>query len=185
MKKIIYIKGNHAGLIQELPDDVANQIIQNGMAAEFFDHVGRGGESEPEAQGNQTVPETPKAEAGPEAPAPRANEKGGVKRMPKVSEVYAGGNFLNVQQCNSLGLWGRELQIADVRVEQIHDKSKIVLDFGNATAGYALALNKTNANIIAERYGDDTAGWIGKTIHLVKTKQQFQGRLVDAIQVVV
>jgi len=68
-KKIIYIKGNHAGLIQELPDDVANQIIQNGMAAEFFDHAGRGGESQPKPEGNQTVPETPKAEAGPEAPA--------------------------------------------------------------------------------------------------------------------
>jgi len=70
MKKIIYIKGNHTGLIQELPDDVANQIIQNGMAAEFFDHAGRGGESEPKPEGNQTKPEIPKAEAGPEAPAP-------------------------------------------------------------------------------------------------------------------
>ena len=101
----------------------------------------------------------------------------------KVSEVYGGGNYLNAQICEREHIWNRELVITNVTKEDLRGNTKLVLSF--ADLGYRLPLNKTNANVIAERYGDDTQGWISKPIRLVKTKQNFQGRLVDAIMVVV
>ena len=47
-----------------------------------------------------------------------------------------------------------------------------------------LAVNKTNANIIAQNVGsDDLDDWIGREIILYPTRVDFGGQMVDAIRV--
>lgn len=47
----------------------------------------------------------------------------------------------------------------------------------------ALVLNRTNANVIAAAYGDDSDAWLGAEVVLYATTTTFQGRTVDAIRV--
>jgi len=101
--------------------------------------------------------------------------------MPRFSEIYptAGGNLLNCQRAEELELWGKPLTIKSVEVRDIKGKQKAIVEFEEIEE--RLALNKTNAAILAEAFGDDTAAPIGKKVTLTKTKVQFSGRLVDSI----
>lgn len=56
-----------------------------------------------------------------------------------------------------------------------------ILYFLKADKG--LVLNKTNANIIAKLYGDDTDAWEGQQIELYPTMVDFGGEQVEAIRV--
>ena len=47
----------------------------------------------------------------------------------------------------------------------------------------ALVLNRTNSNVIAEAYGDETGGWEGRPVEVYPTQVQFKGKLVDGIRV--
>ncbi len=58
---------------------------------------------------------------------------------------------------------------------------KPVLYFDGGPKG--LVLNKTNAQAIAEDYGDDTEAWAGREIVLFIQKVTFQGKLTPAIRV--
>lgn len=105
--------------------------------------------------------------------------------MVKVSDIYktASQQLLNVARVEELGLWLTSLKIANVQVQQLRDRQKIVLELTNGKESYNLPLNRTNAIILAEAFGEDTDNWIGKEIILQKVKRAFQGRLVDAIEV--
>jgi hypothetical protein len=74
-----------------------------------------------------------------------------------------------------------KVKIQAVTVEDIGDDKKPVIRFTGKAKG--LALNKTNAGIIASAYGQETDGWTGKEIELRPDKTQFQGQLVDCIRV--
>lgn len=72
--------------------------------------------------------------------------------------------------------------IADVTVEKIGDDEKPVLHFKGTNK--RLALNKTNAAIIAEvLQSDETDDWIGRKIQLYPTKTEYQGKRVPCIRV--
>lgn len=58
---------------------------------------------------------------------------------------------------------------------------KPVLYFDGGQKG--LVLNKTNAQAIAEDFGDDTEAWTGREIVLFVQKVTFQGKLTPAIRV--
>ncbi|MEO0132980.1 MAG: hypothetical protein ABIK73_08645 [candidate division WOR-3 bacterium] len=105
--------------------------------------------------------------------------------MVKVGDIYktASQQLLNVARVEELGLWLTSLKIANVQVQQLRDRQKIVLELTNGKESYNLPLNRTNAIILAESFGEDTDAWIGKEIILQKVKRAFQGRLVDAIEV--
>ncbi len=47
----------------------------------------------------------------------------------------------------------------------------------------ALVLNRTNATVIAEAYGDETGGWEGKPVEVYPARVEFRGQLVDGIRV--
>ena len=84
-------------------------------------------------------------------------------------------------------LQGREVkvQIQSCTLEQVSDgedkETKPVLYFTGKQRG--LMMNKTNAARIADAYGDDTDGWVGKDVILFPDKTSFQGRIVDCIRV--
>ncbi len=60
-------------------------------------------------------------------------------------------------------------------------ETKPVLYFDGGHKG--LVLNKTNAQAIADDYGDDTEAWAGREIVLFIQKVTFQGKLMPAIRV--
>src|SRR5262249_27964644 len=60
-------------------------------------------------------------------------------------------------------------------------QKKLVAWFANGSKG--LALNRTNNRTIRGAYGDDTAGWIGKSVVGFQTQAHFRGRLVPALGV--
>lgn len=102
--------------------------------------------------------------------------------MVEVESVYGtGGQFLNAARCDEQDLWGKQLTIKSATVQEIRNQRKIVIGFKEIED--TLPLNKTNALILAEVFGNDTAYWMGMSIKLRKTKRQFQGRMVDAIEV--
>ncbi|RLF47245.1 MAG: hypothetical protein DRN20_06180 [Thermoplasmata archaeon] len=104
--------------------------------------------------------------------------------MVRVGEVYGRGNtgrFLNAAICEEEGLWDTPLTIEKVELREINNRQKLVVHFRDIDD--VLVLNRTNALIIAEKYGEETDEWAGKTIILKKTKRSFRGKLVDAIEV--
>ena len=97
----------------------------------------------------------------------------------KVSKVFA-SRYLKVTD-----LKGRErkLTISGCDMEQVGQDGaeKPVSYFAGASKGFVL--NRTNADTIAEAYGDDSKDWIGREVVLFPAKTQFGGKKVDRIRV--
>lgn len=95
----------------------------------------------------------------------------------KIIEVFP-GNYLKAD-----GLQGRSVKavIAGCSLEDLGSEKKPLLHFEGRQKG--LVMNKTNSNVIASAYGDDTNGWVGQTIELYPAKAAFKGEIVDAIRV--
>lgn len=90
-----------------------------------------------------------------------------------------------------VGSWdlaGRDVTVTikSAKAEQLNvqggrKSKKPVLHFVEAEKG--LALNKTNAKVIAAMYGNDTREWVGKRITLYPTTTQFGDQRVDCIRI--
>lgn len=95
----------------------------------------------------------------------------------KIGSAFP-SNFIKCED-----LQGRPVQVKMnyVKFEDIGGDNKPVLYFIGKEKG--MVLNKTNANMIAELYGDETDGWSNQTVELYPTKTDFQGKRVDAIRV--
>jgi hypothetical protein len=80
-------------------------------------------------------------------------------------------------------LQGREIKVnmSHVDREKLGQDTKPVIYFVGKQKG--LVLNKTNAAVISDFYGDDTDQWTEQPIILFSIKTDFQGKLVDAIRV--
>ena len=74
-----------------------------------------------------------------------------------------------------------KVKIQGCTVEDIGDDKKPVLRFSGKAKG--LALNKTNAQMIAAHYSPETNGWLGKEIKLYAGKVNFNGQMVDSLKV--
>ena len=102
--------------------------------------------------------------------------------------AYAGDNwnYLNSTNIVSEKLNNAMLTIKNAEVKKLGQgeeaRNKVVLSFNETSK--QLALNRTNSQIIAERFGDDSDLWTGKQISLIVVKKNFAGKLVDGIQVV-
>lgn len=99
--------------------------------------------------------------------------------MANVDEIYQSDS----KWLAAPDLKGREIKLTIdyAKVEEVGDNHKLVTYFKGKEKG--LALNKTNARMIADSYGRDSDDWPGKEIVLYPTKTEFQGRLVDCIRV--
>lgn len=76
-----------------------------------------------------------------------------------------------------------QVQISRIDMEEVGDAkdSKPVLYFTGKKKG--MVLNKTNANRIAEKYGEEVSAWMGKTITLYASETDFQGKVVPCVRV--
>jgi hypothetical protein len=83
----------------------------------------------------------------------------------------------------SSDLQGRQCKVIMDRIdiEEIGSDRRPVVYFRGKEKG--LVINKTNANAIADMYGSNTNGWIGKEILIFPTRVDFKGERVDAIRV--
>ncbi len=91
-----------------------------------------------------------------------------------------------------LGAWSlegkdRTLKIKEVVGETLRNKQgtdrKPVVYFHGTKTNAGFALNKTNAEIIANLYGPDTTKWIGQLVTLYATQTQVGSKMVDCIRV--
>jgi hypothetical protein len=77
------------------------------------------------------------------------------------------------------------LTIAHLEVEELgegDDKQvKPVIYFDGKDKG--LVCNKTNAQMVASKFGNETDAWVGQDIILYPTKVQFAGEMKDAIRI--
>ncbi|MDA2926321.1 hypothetical protein MYX78_03645 [Acidobacteria bacterium AH-259-G07] len=73
------------------------------------------------------------------------------------------------------------LTINSVEAEEFQEKKKAVVYFEENEKG--LILNRTNANAIAQLYGDVIADWPGERIQLFATQVDFRGNQTLAIRV--
>lgn len=82
----------------------------------------------------------------------------------------------------SADLQGREpiVVIAGCLMQDLGGESKPVLTFEGQQKG--LVLNRTNATVLTDAFGDDTDAWMGKSIQLYSEKVFFQGQMKDGLR---
>lgn len=80
-------------------------------------------------------------------------------------------------------LQGREVRvtIGNVEREKMGDDTKPVVYFKGKEKG--VVLNKTNSNVIADAYGDDTDDWFGQDVILLSVMTDYAGKATPAIRV--
>ena len=86
--------------------------------------------------------------------------------------------------CKAADLKGQAVQLtmSHAQSEEIGDgDEKPVLYFQGHQRG--LALNKTNAMVIADSYGPETESWAGQAIEVYPDKTTFGGKIVDCLRV--
>lgn len=100
----------------------------------------------------------------------------------KLSEMFP-SNLLKAQDVLDAG-GEMVLTIEKVELKEFEgDKGKETKPIIYFNENKQMVCNKTNGNLIAELYGDDTDGWIGKEITLVVREVDFQGKSTPAIRV--
>jgi hypothetical protein len=74
------------------------------------------------------------------------------------------------------------VQIAAVKLEPMEQSgdSKPVLYFVGKTKG--VVLNKTNSETLSAAFGDETDGWVGRSIVLFGAMTQFGGKMTPCIR---
>ena len=99
--------------------------------------------------------------------------------MGRVSEVYrfSGANYFIAEDIQE----PRKLRITGAETKEIKDSMKIVLTFEGEDK--QLALNVTNAQTLADRFGDDTSAWIGQTVTLASVPTKFQNKSVKGLRI--
>ena len=96
----------------------------------------------------------------------------------KVSDAFP-SEFLKAAD---IGQSQVKVLISHVELREMTDgENKPVVFFQNKKKG--VVLNVTNANAIAQYYGDDMDMWAGKTIVLFTMMVSFQGRMQPGIRV--
>lgn len=97
----------------------------------------------------------------------------------KFSEMYP-SKFL---KCEDLQGKRVALTIMSLMLEEIGQdrEEKPVLRFKKTDK--ALVLNKTNARMLSDLFGDDSDGWVGQTVVLAPARVSFQGKIVDSIRI--
>ena len=102
--------------------------------------------------------------------------------MNNTDEIY-GSSYLSAQSVRSQELTGKNYKITSSVAEEFGPtQRKVVLGFENLDK--ELALNKTNATILADAWGKDFSLWVGKELQFMLTKVNYQGNLVDSVVVV-
>ena len=101
----------------------------------------------------------------------------------KLSEMFP-SNFLKAQDVTDAG-GEMDLKIFNVEMKEFDTdeggkEKKAVLIFANDKR---MVLNKTNAGLIAQMFGDDTDQWLNQNVTLVVQDVPFGNKTVPAIRI--
>jgi hypothetical protein len=97
--------------------------------------------------------------------------------MAKLSDYFP-SKFLKAADLNGRAV---RVTIDQVVLETIgQGERRPVLYFKGRQKG--LVLNKTNADRLADAYGDDEAAVVGQTVELYPDRTHYQGKLVDCVR---
>ena len=94
----------------------------------------------------------------------------------KASEFNT-SNYLNAQTAKEFE--GKTLTIYEVSAETIREIRKMIIGFEGIEK--LLVVNKTNREVLAEAYGDDTDAWINQKVRLDIVKVMFEGKRTNSI----
>ncbi len=95
----------------------------------------------------------------------------------KISQTFA-GSYLKAADVPQPKLVTIE---AVIMAKMPEGDEKPVVNF--VGSDQSLVLNKTNATILAELYGDETSAWHGRQLELYATTTSFGGRMVPCVRV--
>ncbi len=100
-----------------------------------------------------------------------------------VKDLYASrGDWLKAEDLHGKAI---KVVIVDTAIETIGEgekaAQKIVLSFKNKEK--RLVLNKTNADVIADIYGDEEGAWVDREIIIYPTVTDFGGKTVPCLRV--
>jgi hypothetical protein len=100
----------------------------------------------------------------------------------KMSETVLKTNYM---KHDALGGKPKAYTINDVRQVPMgqpgEQELKAVVYLDQDTRG--LVLNKTNAGVLVDNFGDDTEAWIGEVVVLYPDRASFGGKVYDVIRV--
>ena len=99
--------------------------------------------------------------------------------MAILASKYDQGRFFKADDVSA----EMALKIKDVTEEQVGEtrERKLVVWFTNDARG--LVLNRVNNRTIRGAYGDEVDRWMGKTITLFPTRDEFRGKTVPVVRV--
>ena len=99
--------------------------------------------------------------------------------MPKMSKLFP-SKYLASDDLNGKTV---SVKIDRVVMEEVGQQKdwKPVIYFQKAKKG--MVLNRTNGNMIASAYGDDTDHWHGKPVLIRAEKVAFQGKMMDGLRI--
>lgn len=101
--------------------------------------------------------------------------------MTDINEIYkSNSDNIKAEDIGS-NMWTMTIKTADVKSFDNGAERKIVLTFHEWDK--QLPLNVTNARAIADLYGHNSNGWIGRQIMLFSMPVDFQGKMVNAVRV--
>lgn len=100
----------------------------------------------------------------------------------KISERYPKGGEVTWFKADDFKSGPQTFTITTVEVDTTLDEEALVLVFHDSEKG--LRMNKTNARALAERFGDNTDGWIGKTVTLARVPVTYQGQNTYGVRVI-
>jgi hypothetical protein len=95
----------------------------------------------------------------------------------KWSEKFRGSYMKHAD----LGGQARRVTIANIGEEKIGDENKMILYFEETDQG--LVVNKTNASVLQEAFGDEMAAVVGKKIILRPDECDFQGKRTGCVRI--
>ncbi len=92
--------------------------------------------------------------------------------------MYDKGDWLKAEDLSNNAV---KVKIDKIGIEKFDTGNKFVLSFVGKEK--QLVLNKTNAKVIANSYGDDEGAWQGQEIIMYPTVTEYQGSTVPCIRV--
>jgi len=98
----------------------------------------------------------------------------------KISSMYSGSKYLKAADLNG----GDKFVTVDRVVEEevgLEKDRKPVVYFNGLQKG--LVLNKTNADRLAHKLGDETSAWRGATVELYSELVSYQGQKMEGVRV--